>query len=99
IPRRMMMQRHRRLNQPLQKPLLDPMRLAPHVLPNLMRVIKLPRIKMPNPQLISLPKSHPEDSTEIDLCGDGRLGRPSSAARPGELLRMFLQEHSDGFEN
>jgi hypothetical protein len=30
-----------------------------------MRVIKLPRIKMPNPQLIPLPESHAEDSTFI----------------------------------
>ena len=63
VSRRMMMQCHRRLNQPLQKALLHPVRLAPHILPNLMRVIEFPRIEMPDPNLILLPKSHPEDST------------------------------------
>jgi hypothetical protein len=65
IPRRVMMQRHRCLNQPLEKSLLHPMRLAPHVLPNLVRVIKLARIKVTNPQLISvsIPRCHAVDST------------------------------------
>ncbi len=98
IPRRMMMQRHRRLNQPLQKSLLHPVRLPPHVLPNLMRVIKLPRIEMPDPNLISLPKSHPEDSTEADLpgsvyVGTGAFGRPSSAARRGETGNKGVENH------
>src|SRR5579863_8296809 len=73
IPRRLMMQRHRRLNQTLQKLLLHPVRLAPNILPNLMRVIKLPRIKQSNPPPIPLriPESHasilrpePNESTD-----------------------------------
>jgi hypothetical protein len=60
-----------------------------------MRVIKLPRIEVPNPHPIPLPKRHPEDSTfkrQINvagrmawyrLCGDGRI-RPSRCAKREE---------------
>ena len=84
IPGRMMMQRHRRLNQSLQESLLQPMRLPPHILPNLMRVIKLPRIEVSNPYPIPLPKSHAlilrldrMNARESDpgVCGAGALAR------------------------
>ncbi len=84
IPRRMMMQRHRRLNQPLQESPLQPVRLAPHILPNLMRVIKLPRIEVPNPHLIPLPESHllilrldrmNARGSDAGSCGAGALAR------------------------
>jgi hypothetical protein len=54
IPGRMMMKRDRRLDEPLQKSLLRPLRFPPHVLPNLMRVVELARIEEPNPPLIAV---------------------------------------------
>src|ERR1700726_1660358 len=95
-----MMQRHRCLNQALQELLLYPRRLPPNILPNLMRVIKLPRIKQPNSALIALrsSKSHKpsillseQASVRTGLCGDGRPARPSSAnAETESVLRGTL---------
>jgi hypothetical protein len=58
-----------------------------------MRVIKLPRIEVADPNLISLPKSHLEDSTEIDLGGDGRH-RPSVEVS-GVYARLDTTEELD----
>jgi hypothetical protein len=74
-------------------------RLPPHVLPNLMRVIKLPRIEVADPNLISLPKSHLEDSTEIDLCGDGRHRPSVERSSAGGVTNNVPVGTLDGFEN
>jgi len=94
IPRRMMMQRHRSLNQPLQESLLHPMRLPPHIFPNLVRVIELPRIEVPNPHPVPfpIPKTHKRRILPSHgswrgkgLCGDSRprLSVEHSSTRGG----------------
>ncbi len=50
----MMMQRHRSLNQALQKLLLRTLRLAPNVFPYFMRIVKVALVKEPYPVLVSL---------------------------------------------